>query len=171
MGYTHYWKQERPFTDEEWGRMIEHVKAVYKNLPKHSVSSRAPYPEVPLIIRGSDGTGEPDFGYGVITFNGDAETVGDYGYTPFTGTEDMSHDTFFLESDVVTDFEFCKTARKPYDLFVQAVLILASHHNDGFTFKSDGFIDEWDAAVKLVNDTVDLFAAEELVQHLEKRSA
>lgn len=42
----------------------------------------------------------------------------------FNGSGDLSHESFILTADVC-GFEFCKTARKPYDLAVKTALLLA----------------------------------------------
>ena len=47
-------------------------------------------------------------------------------------------------------FEFCKTAYKPYDLIVTAVLSLAKYYfKDDIDIGSDGGNSDWDDGVKL----------------------
>ena len=47
-------------------------------------------------------------------------------------------------------FGFCKTDRLPYDLCVQACLIVFNHHlGAGFAVSSDGADPEWDRARNL----------------------
>lgn len=62
-------------------------------------------------IKGGDGTGRPVIGNNDIIFNGDASKGDD-------------HETFRLSKDF-EGFQFCKTARKSYDRYVKAVLIVA----------------------------------------------
>jgi hypothetical protein len=50
------------------------------------------------------------------------------------------HETFVFRPQT-TRFDFCKTARKPYDLPVCEVLILLDRHIPNFSFRSDGEID------------------------------
>lgn len=30
MGYTHYWKQEKPFSEEQWSKFLQKVKKIVK---------------------------------------------------------------------------------------------------------------------------------------------
>jgi len=76
---------------------------------------------------------------------------------------DCSHETFFLPRELDPNthrkavpvaggryFDFCKTAFKPYDLAVNACLIIAEHHlKNAIEVKSDGTIDQWRDAMSL----------------------
>lgn len=53
------------------------------------------------------------------------------------GIEEDSHETFFLNRQP-SDFSFCKTAQKPYDLTVTTILALAEETLPGFSWSSDG---------------------------------
>ena len=67
------------------------------------------------------------------------------------GIEDDAHEDFIL-NPWGTEFTFCKTARKPYDAVVGAVLIAAKDRlGDGFRVTSDGRwgADTWPAAAAL----------------------
>jgi hypothetical protein len=68
-------------------------------------------------IKGSDGTGRPFIDDKSIVFNGDA-------------SKGEAHETMSLHR-IGNGFEFCKTARKPYDRFVKAVLIIANYYAPG----------------------------------------
>ena len=57
----------------------------------------------------------------------------------FNGVGDEGHETFILEP---TGDEFCKTARKPYDIAVVAILCLL-HHYGGTSVRSDGSPSDW----------------------------
>lgn len=96
MGYTHYWRMKRAFSEEEWKKFTDGVNKI---LAKTKVS-----------ICGGMGTGEPIISEEYVSLNGDESKGEDY------------------ESFVVTkepqDFEFCKTARRPYDEVVCACLLL-----------------------------------------------
>ncbi|WP_251553961.1 hypothetical protein [Neobacillus muris] len=55
----------------------------------------------------------------------------------FNGRDGDGHETFLIEKGV---WEFCKTARKPYDLPVcEVLLVLKYHYGDDFSLSSDGF--------------------------------
>lgn len=50
-------------------------------------------------------------------------------------------------------FGFCKTAQKPYDKYVTAVLILAKYHfGSDFVISSDGDAIDWHEGRDIVND-------------------
>jgi hypothetical protein len=53
------------------------------------------------------------------------------------GVEEEAHEDFYVELAKTSDFEFCKTARKPYDLPVCKLLLVLTL-SPGFTFSSDG---------------------------------
>lgn len=90
-----------------------------------------------ISIRGGLGNGKPVANLDEIRFNGDKKLGEDY-------------ETFALLGD---DFQFCKTARQPYDLAVCLVLLRTYALNKGrrFSFNSDG---SWnDEAWKNARDT------------------
>ena len=93
MGYTNYWyRTEKPIT-ERFVRKVE--KIIEKSIEKG------------ISIHSYDGTGSPRITIEEISFNGDASI----------GAE---HESFVI--DEKTDFNFCKTAEKPYDYTVKEVL-------------------------------------------------
>lgn len=59
------------------------------------------------------------------------------------GIDENSHETFAIEFGKKVEFEFCKTARKPYDIPV-CKLLLVLGQSKGFEFSSDGDINETD---------------------------
>ena len=108
MGYTHYWTQTRDFTRDEWVQIREDFEALLKDV-QHVQG-------IPL----ANGDGRTrhvprDLGQAKIFFN---------------GAGDDAHETFCLyrvrppkESwQSRRGGDFCKTARKPYDLAVTAAL-------------------------------------------------
>lgn len=127
MGYTHYWNQSRNVTKTAWaeistdiGRILAHAKAV----------------GIPLgNFAGEAGT-SPSFDADGISFN---------------GLDEDAHETFCLarERDLTAhnpSFNFCKTAYKPYDVVVAAILCyLESCHRQFFTASSDGDLSDWQA--------------------------
>jgi len=99
------------------------------------------------VMHAIDTTFEQEFTDKTITING----IGEEG-----------HETFILERKGSDGFTFCKTARKPYDLFVCACLLIYKHYSSNtMDLSSDGFNkdgteeDEWVAARDLVKDTLD----------------
>jgi hypothetical protein len=81
------------------------------------------------------------------------------------GIGEDAHETFAV-SRRTTEFEFTKTARKPYDIVVTKMLLILSL-SDGFTFSSDGIWEdkedesdhpqykrdeEWNEAIEWMNE-------------------
>ncbi len=125
MGYTHYWNQSRSFSREEWSQIrsdFEELKDV-----QHVQG-------IPL----GNGSGEP----------GTAPEISDSKIW-FNGVGDDSRETFCLNRvrrkkqswQSAAGNDFCKTARKPYDLAVTAALCYLTTVPDpaAFTASSDGY--------------------------------
>ena len=84
-----------------------------------------------IVLAGWDGTGEPTVNDEEIRLNGDASA-------------DLDHETFAILNDN-SGFGFCKTALKPYDAVVGAILILLAEKNSTFSVSSDGtWEDDWE---------------------------
>ena len=90
MGYTHYW-EGTPNLDEP---TIAHVKRIIAKARKGGVSIKGPLGAGRVTVSATEGIG----------FNGD-ESKGE------------SHESVWIEPKG-TSFNFCKTARKPYDAAV-----------------------------------------------------
>ena len=124
MGYTHYWDQKAEPSYMQWFEIMEH----FKHLLLHTsmcIQAESDDPS-PFLITNDH-----------IRFNG----VGDEG-----------HETFDLSRINVGEFEFCKTAYKPYDKFVVFVLILV--HNlapDCYIITSDGDANDWQKDLDQLN--------------------
>lgn len=62
----------------------------------------------------------------------------------FNGIEDEGYEDFFLQNST-TNFNFCKTAERKYDLpECEILLILKHHYGDNFELSSDGFRCDYD---------------------------
>lgn len=135
MGYTHYYKMPAPTEnlEKEYFRSLKEIKKLYKLLPSEFETAGITY-DKPAVIRNYNGEGEPEFSDTNIIFNGDA-------------SEGLDHETFFFERKPF-DFEFCKTARKPYDFFVCLCLISLANNINGFSFGSDGDMEDWEPAIE-----------------------
>jgi len=131
MGYTHYWENPDGFTTEEWNGIIEDVNKLLSSLPSYNPVNR----DGPLVVDDRNG-GPPVVNREEIRFNGG-------------GGVELSHETFHLKSSRV-EFDFCKTARKPYDIAVQGVLLIAKHWKPELYVSSDGNRNEWEFARELV---------------------
>ena len=98
MGYTHYHNQVRSFTDTEWDLIITGATDIVEQAQSSGVT-----------ICGWDGTGEPELTDELISLNG-------------TDRNDCGYETFLVKKNEDDNFNFCKTARKPYDSVVVSIL-------------------------------------------------
>lgn len=109
MGYTHYINNFPGFTDTQWNAFVADVKLLF-------ASSK-----VPLAgPHGVDGT------MPVLT-----------PYVSFNGVGEDAHETAHI-GKTPTNFEFCKTAHKPYDEIVVQFYKLIRKHAPGTELSSDG---------------------------------
>lgn len=109
MGYTNYWKLEKTEFTEEF---LEDVKKIIEVANGSGID----------LANGSgfDGT-KPIVEKEIISLN---------------GMEPEDYETFYLGGK--KGFCFCKTARRPYDAVVKAILILAEKHGIVSDFSFDG---------------------------------
>lgn len=136
MGYTHYWRQRKSITDEQWNAIVRDFVKLYGALPPHTDTAGAYHSDQPLMV-------ERNITDDRISFNG-------------TGPEgtDLGHEDFWLEKQP-GEFSFCKTARKPYDLLVCATLIVVDAMAPGaLEITSDGEPAEWMPALDFVTSVL-----------------
>ncbi len=149
MGYTHYFTQLRSFTTEQWVEVRTDIEAILKEA-EHNQG-------IPL----ANGHGEPK-----------TRPVINASMIAFNGLGDDSHETLLINramrrkpkypGDERPNLDFCKTARKPYDAAVTAVLCYLSTvtrqddsngepiiGTEAFTVASDGDGSGWVAGLEL----------------------
>ena len=88
----------------------------------------------------------------------------------FNGIGDKGHETFLFDF-TKTGFEFCKTARKPYDIPVCKVLIILKHYlKDDLKVSSDGDIEkgEWEEPIEEIVQEFGIEYVKEIQKELEK---
>jgi hypothetical protein len=135
MGYTHY--VERPVKNAGSAYMFGKLALDAKKLCDYANANG-------IRIRNGEGLGEPEFTEFDFSINGDAEGFTDNG-------RDLAHETFYW-AGIPTQpkyregepefFSFCKTAYKPYDAVITAILIRAKHiYGSCVRISSDG---DWD---------------------------
>lgn len=133
MGYTNYWKPKK-FDSVDRGFMADAEKIIdYAILSEGVVLTNGD--EETLI-----GSGKEAFDNGEIIFNGYGEDA---------------HEGFCLSFD--GKWAFCKTAHKPYDQVVKAVLILAEKYGllEGpFAFDGDRREKEYKAGKRLLENAL-----------------
>lgn len=110
MGYTRYWNRtEKPIT-------TDFVLAVCAIIAECNDKG--------IMIRNGWGGGNPVVTMETIAINGDDST-------------NLSHETCYFDN-VNKGFDFCKTARKPYDYAVRKILEVAEIEGLITDVRSDG---------------------------------
>ena len=138
MGYTHYYRPKGDIDKVVWDRLTKATIGVLSIAKEMGVE----------IVGGmGDAGSEAEITDSFISLNGNPD-----------------HETLYLErTPEVRDrkdpeyarFAFCKTAYKPYDVVVTAILCLAEHFSDGFfRVSSDGGPGDWQAGLALANKVV-----------------
>jgi len=90
MGYTHYFRMNKEVPLALWKKIVKKCKAIIEKA------------DCPLQFECDIDT-IPELNHEFIRFNGKGND---------------GHDTFYLSRVPVYSFNFCKTARKPYDKYV-----------------------------------------------------
>lgn len=136
MGYTHYWRQQRDFTDTEWNELTRLTKLITAD--GSSILANG------FSDRGSQLTIDSE----EICFNG----IGEDGHETFRITKKKRAKAGYDEQEAYDRqgaFDFCKTAQKPYDKYVVAVLCaiynMSLQHNPTplSEIASDGNSNDW----------------------------
>jgi hypothetical protein len=129
VGYTNYYSQQREVTNKEWLGIMMDAKEILAETMNSGIPLAFEY-DLPHQM--------PEVSEDVIQFNG----IGGNG-----------HETFYLpRSKIGGHGDFCKTARKPYDVAVGAIMLSMDHHAPGaWSLGSDGDIteDEWIRAMAM----------------------
>ena len=124
MGYTHYFRQKEELDAVKWSKFTKDVNKLLKLTPICSLKEESDSPNPPIVNNK------------VVRFNGLANN----GHETFL--IDRKYELAYSNEQPDEDgywFNFCKTARKPYDIYVVAVLELAKKHfGDDIKLGSDG---------------------------------
>lgn len=140
MGYTHYHIRDKRNKGSAYmfGKLALDAKAIIAEAQKQGI-----------VVRGYLGTGEPEFTEAFFRFNGDASEGLDYETFAW---EAIPEQQSWEEGNEI--FDFCKTARRPYDAVVTAVLIRAKAiYGNCVAIRSDGSWQEWQAGRELYEAT------------------
>lgn len=137
MGYTHYWDREALDASSPAARGI-----AYGRLAMDAKTLIANFRACGHAVAGPLGTGEPEITEGRIAFNGSA-------------AERLDYESFVWDARE-EGWNFVKTAHRPYDILVTAVLIRAKrHYGNAVAVTSDGSWDDWRQGRVLVSSTFD----------------
>lgn len=132
MGYTHYWNFSKVVKDidnseKKFAAAVKLFKEKLKELPQS------------IRLANGIGEGEPIITPTKVVFNGSAENGEDYETFSITLADDESE----------SSFNFCKTARLPYDAAVCLALLCFKYaYGNDFNYSSDGDINDegWELA-------------------------
>jgi hypothetical protein len=134
MGYTHYFKFKK-------------VKGQAKQIEETYQKAILECQKICKVYREENkGTENSISGYAAHC------KVGEYGGLDINGVKENAHENFVLREhfNQNEDFNFCKTARKPYDIVVTACLALLKHRlGDSIDVSSDGDPSDWIEGVAL----------------------
>lgn len=139
MGYTHYFGENKPIPDKAWSKICEKAHKILEYVSSQDIKLVYEYNEIhqPPVISDKDPK--------VIRFN---------------GPEEEGHETFSIAPES-TGFNFCKTARKPYDLAVGLVLLAVHDEAPGCCdIGSDGRWNEPDEWLNIWHTYNELFDAD-----------
>ena len=139
MGYTHYYEQKRSFTDAEWSIIVKGWKLISK--------------EAKIYVDDQSELAGPRLKQ----------------YFDINGFGDDGHENFVLEKEKGfhdIQFSFVKTARKKYDRYVVALLLLINYvAPNAFVVKSDGYLDEWFDGMDILKNYVQSVKVGPKVRH------
>ena len=137
--YMHRYKQTKAATVKQWTNIKADVELLLANIPPTSESAGSTFAHLSLLL--ADGTGKP----GTVP----KVTTEEIALNGVEGKHDLSHESLWLTrtKNIEPEAHYCRTARKPYDLVVCAVLLVLQHHAPGvWTITTDGTLEDWDPA-------------------------
>jgi len=121
MGYTHYFDNS-PLTTSEWAELTSAARCILT------------VTDVRVVYDFDDILGGPIVDESRIHLNGEGSD---------------GHETFIINREGTDDF--CKTAAKPYDVVVVAILLAAKTiAPDAFDVDTDGILGDWEEGIELL---------------------
>lgn len=115
MGYTHYMEMDKKISAANKKKIVADMKVLEKHFKANGLQL-------------FDGIGEKKgvaYKKNYFTFNGDS-------------SKGEAHESFYVEYGE-DDYNFCKTARKPYDVAVTAAMVMIKTHlGDAVRISGDG---------------------------------
>lgn len=147
MGYTHYFRQLKPVSDQQWGLFTSLVTDVFLLMQNRDLLG--------LCIQICDVQGVALLQRSDELFCRTAP--GSQNCIAFNGYEllGLDHEAFVLCQHTPRSW-FCKTAAKPYDFMVKATLILANTCcPDCYDISSDGDELDWLPVLQWLRQHID----------------
>ncbi|EGT3611544.1 hypothetical protein FAP59_18330 [Morganella morganii] len=152
MGYSHCFTQKQTVDALQWQNFRECMEQLYHYYQANPMPAEqiwGGYPDSLIVL--CDGLGENALSTGTL-FTNDSETL------CFNGEANdcMSYDTFMVNRQIPkghTEYgNWCRTAYKPYDVFVVAALLLLHNLCPGcFSVFSDGDGQDWQPVLEYVS--------------------
>ena len=142
MGYTHYWDFKninRKEIEETYQNALSQCEKIVQGYNLHMKLIDFRHPNRLSGFTAHSPTGK-------------------YKGLKVNGTRDLAHEHFILrETYSLNERDFCKTARKPYDVVVVACLIVLKHYlEDYISVESDGNVSDWYDGLNLAKDITKL---------------
>lgn len=138
MGYTHYWFRPEEIEQTTFDLIAADAEALYLTA------------DIPIAYEYDDPDSLPVFSPNLINFDG----VGDDRHETFYFPRVQAPEGWMRPERPGEVFNFCKTAAKPYDTLVCAVLLAAKHQlGDSLRVSSDGTWQEWEEGRALYAQT------------------
>ena len=138
--YIHYWyiKNERDIDDITWSKISKDSQKIFEYFKENK--------DLCLELGDWNGYSEPIVDNDKIIFNGGDDKRCD-SFVIFAKCKDRYHNVSSISNYY---FDFCNTARKPYDIVVQMILLIFKHHmQDDIFIHSDSSNTDWINAIEL----------------------
>lgn len=94
----------------------------------------------------------------IVKFASDFVDIDDLSFLKdinINGVGDDAHENLYIDPEALSPFSFCKTARKPYDVVIVAILcVINDICGDCFKITSDGDREDWEAGRALASDAL-----------------
>lgn len=127
IGYTHYYTPNKNVDAATWSRFVGLAREVFAKTEARGIKICGPMGEGPPIAEGDR-----------VSFNG-------------TDEGDLGHESCVIERGGA--WTFCKTAQKPYDIAVVALLSIGETLGV-LTARSDGDAIEWQQGLELAREVL-----------------
>ena len=162
MGYTHYWRMQDRISKSNWKKikhdflLINNVKEWKNNILTTVGNDKFTVTDDKILFNGIKENGHEWF---VLDRKLNAEQLAYqdrlYGMGDFFNKPKVSEqiESRYIDVEEHTNFFFCKTARKPYDTCVVALLaIMKKHLGKKIKISSDGNINDWSEGLALCKE-------------------
>ena len=150
MGYTHYYEQKRSFTDAEWSIIVKGWRLISK--------------EAKIYVDDKSNVDSAHAKHKLVDPYLDINGIGDQAHENLVLFKYLEHPRDLRNP--VNGSGSVKTARKKYDRYVVALLLLVNNvAPNAFVVKSDGYLDEWFNGMDILKNYVQSVKVGPKVRH------